>query len=49
MFWEYNNETSKRQSKKQIEKEYEEYLDDPLTFALDEALGILGPHNEKIN
>ena len=45
MFWEYNNETTK--TKKAKEKEYENYLNDPLTFALDEALGILGPHHEK--
>lgn len=46
MFWEYENETSK--SKKGQEKVYDKYVDDPITFALDEALGILGPHKEKL-
>lgn len=47
MFWEYENETSK--SKRKQEKVYDKYVDDPITFALDEALGILGPHKEKLN
>ena len=39
---------SKPKSKKQVEKEYKEYLDDPITFSIDEQLGVLGPRYEKI-
>lgn len=38
----------KKISKKQADKEYETFLDDPVTFAVDEILGILGPRNEKV-
>lgn len=33
-------------SKKEQEKAYQEYLNDPLTFSLDEMLGTLGPRYE---
>jgi len=35
-------------SRKEQEKRYEEYLSDPVTFALDEMLQILGPRRETI-
>lgn len=40
--------TNHKVSKKEAQKEYEEYLNDPLTFSLDEILQTLGPRNEKI-
>lgn len=36
----------KKISKKEDEKRYEEYLSDPITFALDEMLQTLGPRHE---
>ena len=39
-------EKERKQSKKEQEKAYQEYLNDPLTFSLDEMLGTLGPHYE---
>lgn len=33
-------------TKKEQEKAYQEYLDDPITFSLDEMLGTLGPRYE---
>ena len=35
-------------SKKTAEKRYDHYLDDPLTFSLDEILQTLGPRRETI-
>ena len=40
--------TEKRVSKKAAEKRYDAYLDDPLTFSLDEMLQTLGPRRETI-
>lgn len=34
--------------RKRTNKEYEAFLNDPLTFSLDEMLNVLGPRNEKI-
>lgn len=42
----YLVEKERKLSKKEQEKAYKEYLDDPLTFSLDEMLGTLGPHYE---
>ncbi|MCQ2801279.1 MAG: hypothetical protein MJ222_01290 [Bacilli bacterium] len=39
---------SKPKSKKELEREYKEYIDDPLTFSIDEQLQVLGPRYEKI-
>lgn len=39
---------SKPKSKKAKEKEYREYLEDPITFSIDEQLNVLGPRYEKI-
>lgn len=39
---------SKPKSKKTVEREYQEFLDDPITFSLDEMLNVLGPRYEKI-
>jgi len=33
---------------KREEKRYDQYLDDPLTFSLDEMLQTLGPRREQI-
>ena len=38
----------KKISKKAAEKRYDAYLDDPLTFSLDEMLQTLGPRRETI-
>jgi len=38
----------KKVSKKTAEKRYDQYLDDPLTFSLDEMLQTLGPRRETI-
>ena len=35
-------------SKKTAERRYDHYLDDPLTFSLDEMLQTLGPRRETI-
>ena len=40
--------TEKKISKKAAEKRYDAYLDDPLTFSLDEMLQTLGPRRETI-
>lgn len=39
-------EKKTKQTKKEKEKAYQEFIDDPATFAIDEILGILGPHYE---
>lgn len=39
-------EKERKLSKKEEEKAYQEYLDDPITFSLDEMLGTLGPRYE---
>lgn len=33
---------------KRNDKEYENFINDPLTFSLDEILNVLGPRHEKI-
>ena len=37
-----------KMTKKESEQRYEEYLEDPLTFSLDEMLQTLGPRKENI-
>ena len=39
---------SKKESKRESERRYNEYLDDPVTFAIDEVLQTLGPRQEQI-
>lgn len=39
-------EKEQKLTKKEREKAYQEYLEDPLTFSLDEMLGTLGPRYE---
>lgn len=39
---------SKPKSEKVKEREYQEYLEDPITFSIDEQLNVLGPRYEKI-
>ena len=40
--------SEKKVSKRTVEKRYDAYLDDPLTFSLDEMLQTLGPRRETI-
>ena len=40
--------TEQKVSKKTADRRYDRYLDDPLTFSLDEALQTLGPRRETI-
>ncbi len=40
--------SNKKISKKAAERIYDQYLDDPLTFSLDEMLQTLGPRRETI-
>ena len=40
--------TRKRESKKEADRRYNEYLEDPVTFAIDEVLQTLGPRKETI-
>lgn len=40
--------TEQKVSKKTADKRYDRYLDDPLTFSIDEALQTLGPRRETI-
>ena len=40
--------TEQKVSKRTADKRYDKYLDDPLTFSLDEALQTLGPRRETI-
>ena len=42
-------EKERKLSKKEQEKAYQEYLDDPVTFSIDEILGTLGPRYESNN
>lgn len=39
---------SKKVSKRESERRYNQYLDDPVTFAIDEVLQTLGPRQEQI-
>lgn len=39
---------SKPKSEKAKEREYKDYIDDPIAFSIDEQLNVLGPHYEKI-
>lgn len=39
-------EKKTKQTKKEKEQAYQEFIDDPLTFSIDEMLGILGPRYE---
>lgn len=40
--------TPKKVSKRESERRYNEFLDDPVTFAIDEVLQTLGPRQEQI-
>ena len=40
--------TEQKVSKKTAERRYDRYLDDPLTFSIDEVLQTLGPRRETI-
>jgi len=40
--------SDKKVSKRTAEKRYDQYLDDPLTFSIDEMLQTLGPRRETI-
>lgn len=39
---------NKKVSKKEEEKRYQQFIDDDLTFSIDEMLGVLGPRREII-